>query len=52
MGVKTDKRLAELGAVRIWELGKGDSKEDTTEQDFEKWKDLLELELVKNFPEQ
>ncbi|KAL4465858.1 hypothetical protein ABPG74_004095 [Tetrahymena malaccensis] len=40
-GVKIDSKLEQLGAKRLYPLGKGDAAEDTTDQDFNKWKDNI-----------
>ncbi|CAD8213300.1 unnamed protein product [Paramecium octaurelia] len=37
MGLKTDARLEELGATRIFQLGKGNSCDETTDNDYSVW---------------
>ena len=51
MGVKTDARLEYMGAKRLFNLGKGNALNETTEKDWEYWKasGLWEV-LENNFP--
>ncbi|CAD8052604.1 unnamed protein product [Paramecium sonneborni] len=36
-GIRLDKRLEQLGAKRLCNLGKGDSAKDQTENDYQQW---------------
>lgn len=48
-GVKIDAKLESLGAKRLYPLGKGNAAEDTTDQDFNKWKENLWATLNEEF---
>ena len=37
MGIKTDAKLEELGATRLFPLGKGNSCDETTDKDYSLW---------------
>ena len=37
MGIKADVRLGDLGAIRLFPLGKGNSCNETTDKDYSEW---------------
>ncbi|CAD8174164.1 unnamed protein product [Paramecium pentaurelia] len=52
-GIKLDKRLEELGAKRLFALGKGNAAENTTENDYQNWINTgVEQTLIQTYPAQ
>ncbi|CAD8149685.1 unnamed protein product [Paramecium octaurelia] len=52
-GIRLDKRLEELGAKRLFALGKGNAAENTTENDYQNWINTgVEQTLVQAYPAQ
>ncbi|CAD8153824.1 unnamed protein product [Paramecium pentaurelia] len=52
-GIRLDKRLEELGAKRLFVLGKGNAAENTTENDYQDWINTgVEQTLIQTYPAQ
>lgn len=49
MAVSTDKKLQELKAKSFFELKKGDAKSDSTEKEFNKFKESLWKVLTQQY---
>lgn len=49
MGISTDARLVELGATRLFPLGKGNSHEETTDKDYSLWAENGLFEALEKF---